>query len=57
MYRIWEAQNAGEEQTYLLACSVVREKSLREENRINLVRLVHETDDRNEARAKADCEL
>ncbi|RKO65739.1 hypothetical protein [Desulfofundulus salinus] len=61
-YRIWEAQNAGEDTTYLVAMSSVRETYLREEitrgeRLMRLVRLVAETSDRNEARRLADCEL
>ncbi|MCS5697167.1 hypothetical protein [Desulfofundulus thermocisternus] len=61
-YRIWEARNAGEDTTYLVAMFSVRETSLREEiargeRLIRLLRLVAETEDRNRARRMADCEI
>lgn len=61
-YRIWEAQNIGENITYLVAMSAIREISLREEisrgqRLMKLLYLVAETEDRNQARQMADCEI
>jgi hypothetical protein len=58
MYRVYEARNHDETGAYQVAVSAVREISLREEiasgeRRMALLRMVLETDDRNEARAAA----
>ncbi len=62
VYRVYEAQNPGESEVYRVAMSGLRELSFREEiargeRLVQLIRLVAETDDRNEARAQADCEV
>lgn len=62
VYRVYEAQVAGEEATFLVAVSDIREVSLREEiargeRLMQLLRLVAETGDRNEAREMANCEM
>ncbi|SFH33430.1 hypothetical protein SAMN05660649_04778 [Desulfotomaculum arcticum] len=61
-YRVYEAQNFGESDTYLVAMSSVREISVREEiargeRLMQLGSLVAEVDKRNEAISIADCEL
>jgi hypothetical protein len=58
MYRVWEIRVDGDEDTCLAAVSNVRETSLRQEIadgrwRASLIRVVHETHDRNEARYMA----
>jgi hypothetical protein len=62
MYRVWETEVNGDPGTYLVAMSACREASLREEiaagkKLMRLLRLVHETGDRNEARQMASCEM
>jgi hypothetical protein len=62
MYGVWEAQNNGEDSTYLVVMSECREVSLREEiatgkRLMRLIRLRLLTDDRNFARNVADCEV
>jgi hypothetical protein len=62
MYNVWEAQNNGDDDTYLVAMSECREMSVREEiatgkRQMRLLRLRLFTDDRNFARNVADCEI
>ena len=62
VYRVYEAQVAGEKATFLVAMSDIREVSLRKEiargeRLMRLIRLVAETDDRNAAREMANCEM
>lgn len=62
VYRVYEAQVAGKEATFLVAMSDVREISLREEiargeRLLKLGRLVAETGNRNEAQEIANCEM
>lgn len=61
-YQVWEAQIPGETITYLVAVSDLREISLRREissgeRQMKLLRLVAETEDRNQARRMANCEM
>jgi hypothetical protein len=61
-YRVWEAQIPGETATSLVAVSDLREISLRREissgeRQLKLLRLVAETENRNQARQMADCEI
>ncbi|QGP93414.1 hypothetical protein MGLY_28220 [Neomoorella glycerini] len=62
VYRLYEARNPGESDVYLVAMSDLRELSFRKEiargeRPMQLIRLVVETSDRNEARNIADCEV
>jgi hypothetical protein len=62
MYSVWEAEVNGDPGAYLVAMSACREASLREEiaageRLMRLLRLVLLTDDRNEARQMASCEM
>ncbi|WP_143106775.1 hypothetical protein [Neomoorella thermoacetica] len=61
-YRVYEARNLGESDIYRVAMSDLRELSFREEiargeRPMQLIRLVAETGDRNEARNMADTEV
>jgi hypothetical protein len=62
MYSVWEVEVIGDPGTYLVAMSAWREASLRKEiaagtRLMSLLRLVLLTDDRNEARQMASCEI
>jgi len=62
VYRVYEARNLGESDVYRVAVSDLRELSFREEiargeRLMQLIRLVDQTGDRNEARNMADLEV